>query len=113
MCAIASLRLFQELKSAGHCCSIAIGDGHVFVIYKPNGVHPRDFLIIDITATQFGSFDDVFVVTLQTGQETYPWYDDCLEFDNEDDFLTELDFPTDYHPSFFDYDKYEQAIFHN
>ena len=101
MCAIASLRLFRELRAAGYEAQIAYTLGHVFVVY--------DNLIIDITATQFG-YDRVFICELDDGEEDFDHYKDYILYDSEDEFLYNLDFPSDQNPSFFNYgENYDTA----
>lgn len=53
MCAIAAAELHVRLKRAGYASKIGYNSSHCFVIYKDH--------VLDVTATQFGTYEKVFV----------------------------------------------------
>jgi hypothetical protein len=75
MCAIASAKLLEEIRSEGLEAKLACANqSHVFV--ESYGY------IVDVTATQFGDYDPVFVTNNKPGE----YWDNVKYFDSVEEF---------------------------
>jgi len=102
MCAIANFKNFKEFRKTTtnqNEFKLAIGDGHVFVLWNWNDFN----LVIDITSEQFNL--PIFMFDYEEAIKWFPQYQIQQEFDNEEEFLEALDFPPEYHPRYFNYEK--------
>ena len=83
MCAIASRKVFRELRKAGISSKLIVGQDHVFNLVNVD----RKPHILDITASQFGSFKEVTLMP-------YPdlgkadWWSKCRAFKSESGLLS-------------------------